>query len=491
MNILVAAAEVAPFAKVGGLADMTGALPRAWVEAGHHVVVVLPLYSTIDRAAYGITKTDIVLEVPMGRWPEFAQVWTATLPGTTTQLYFLSSSDYYDRPGIYGYHDGFPDNDRRFIFLSRAAFELARSLDFKPDVVHAHDYHTAPCMPMLKIHYAHDPFFSGTAGVFTVHNMAYQGMYDPVRAMELCGFDPASFHVGSWFEQDGIFNCLKAGIMFADKITTVSPTYAQEIRWTPEGMGLQSALQARGTDLIGVLNGIDSNDWNPATDTYLPVPYSIDSIEKKEIDKRALLSEMGLHVDGQTDGLPLVGMVSRLTEQKGISLLLHSLEGFISARRMRLVMLGSGETRFEDFFLDLQHRYPDLVFVGRGYNNPLSHKIQAASDFYLMPSKFEPCGLTQMFALAYGSIPIVRAVGGLADTITQYDPITFHGNGFRFNRYSADACREAIDQALRVYQREPHWSRIRRNAMSSKYTIADTANHYLDVFGWARERVAG
>jgi len=490
MNILVAAAEVAPFAKVGGLADMTGALPRAWEEAGHAVVVVLPLYGTIDKEAFGITKTDIVLEVPMGPWPEFAQVWTTTLPGTSTPLYFLSSSDYYDRPGIYGYHDGFKDNDRRFIFLSRAAFELARALNFKPDVVHAHDYHTAPCMPMLKIHYKSDPFFAGTAGVFTIHNMAYQGMYDPIRAMELCGFDPASFHVGSWFEQDGIFNCLKAGIMFADKITTVSPTYAQEIRWTPEGMGLQSALQARGTDLIGVLNGIDTNEWNPATDKHTPVPFDVSTLEMKEINKRALLQEMGLDAEGQKDGVPLVGMVSRLTEQKGISLLLHSIERIIAERRMRLVILGSGEQRFEDFFHGLRHRHPEHVFVGTGYNNALSHRIQAASDFYLMPSKFEPCGLTQMFALAYGSIPIVRAVGGLADTITQYDPITFYGNGFRFNRYSADACTESLEQALRVYEREPHWTRLRQNAMASKYTIADTARHYLDVFTWARERVA-
>lgn len=488
MNILVAAAEVAPFAKVGGLADMTGALPRAWQEAGHNVVVVLPLYGTIDKGAFGFTKTDIVLEVPMGPWPEFAQVWTTTLPGTTTPLYFLSSSDYYDRPGIYGYHDGFKDNDRRFIFLCRAAFELARALGFKPDVVHAHDYHTAPCMPMLKIHYRSDPFFAHTAGVFTIHNMAYQGMYDPVRAMELCGFDPASFHVGSWFEQDGVFNCLKAGIMFADKITTVSPTYAQEIRWTPEGMGLQPALQMRGTDLIGVLNGIDPNDWNPSTDVHLPVPFDATTLDKKEINKRALLQEMGLHAAGQSDGLPLVGMVSRLTEQKGISLLLHSLERFIAERRMRLAILGSGETRFEDFFHRLRHRHPEHVFVGTGYNNPLSHRIQAASDFYLMPSRFEPCGLTQMFALAYGSVPIVRAVGGLADTITQYDPITFYGNGFRFNRYSADACTEAIEQALRVYGREPHWTKLRQNAMASKYTIADTARHYLEVFTWARER---
>ena len=487
MNILLAAAEVTPFAKVGGLADMTGALPKAWAEEGHNVIVILPLYGTIDVEKHGIVKTDMLVDVPFGSWTECAEVWHGMLPGTSIPVYFLRSSDYYDRPGIYGYHEGFEDNDRRFIFLSRAVFEVARALDFRPDVIHAHDYHTAPCMPMLKVHYHHDEFFRHTTGVFTIHNMAYQGMYDPQRAMEFCGFPAKEFYTGSWYEQDGIFNAMKAGILFADKITTVSPTYAQEIRWTPEGMGLQGALQSRGGDVIGILNGLDSSVWSPLHDEPIAAPYSADTLKKKDINKRALLKEVGVSPAEIKRDLPVVGMVTRLTEQKGISLLMSSIEAFVAADRIRLVILGSGETKFEDYLLNLAYRYPHHVRVGTGYNEPLSHRIQAGSDYYLMPSRFEPCGLTQMFALAYGTIPIVRSVGGLSDTVQEYDPISFTNNGVRFHRYTGDALTHAMDSALRFYKKEPHWTHIRRNAMACDNTIAATARRYVEVFGWAQE----
>jgi starch synthase len=252
-------------------------------------------------------------------------------------------------------------------------------------------------------------------------------------------------------------------------------------------MGLQGALQARGADLVGVLNGIDATEWSPSSDRFLTVPYDASTIEKKEINKQALLTEYGVPVDDPSRTIPLVGMVTRLTEQKGITLLQDCLEAFIAAGSMRLVMLGSGERRFEEFFMYLQERYGHRAIIGTGYNNALSHKIQAASDFYLMPSKFEPCGLTQMYALAYGTIPIVRATGGLADTIHHYDPVTFSGNGIRFYRYTADDCRTAISEALRLYQQEPHWSRIRANAMASDHSAAVSAARYIDVFGWAKD----
>ncbi len=487
MNILVAAAELAPFAKVGGLADMAGALPKAWSSDGHNVIVVVPLYGTINTEEYGIEKTDLLVEVPFGSWTEFAEVWKGALPDSEVPVYFLRSSDYYDRPGIYGYHEGFEDNDRRFLFLSRAVFEVARALDFRPDVVHAHDYHTAPTMPVLKIHYHADEFFARTVGVFTIHNMAYQGMYDPLRAMEFLGFPQSDFYQGCWFEHDGVFNAMKAGIMFANKITTVSPTYAQEIRWTPEGMGLQGVLQSRGADLIGVLNGIDTDTWNATTDTNIAVPYSQDSLRKKAVNKRALLVEAEIPDKEIRNDLPVIGMVTRLTEQKGISLLTQSIEHFVAGNRIRLVVLGSGEKRFEDFLKDLAYRYPYNVRVRIGYDEALSHRIQAGSDFYLMPSRFEPCGLTQMFALAYGTVPIVRSVGGLADTVEDYDPVLFTGTGIRFHRYTADAMSAAIETALRYYGREPHWTHIRKNAMVKDNSIAAAARRYVEVFGWARE----
>lgn len=487
MKILLAAAEVSPFAKVGGLADMSAALPKAWRALGHDVIVILPLYGTIDTERYGLTKRDMLVEVPFGGWTEYATVWQGMLPGSDVPVYFIASSDYYERPGIYGYHEGFQDNDRRFIFLSRAAFEVARALGFAPDVVHAHDYHTAPMMPMLKVHYRHDPFFAETAGVYTIHNMAYQGMFDPVRAMEFCGFDPSEFVVGSWYEHEGAFNCMKAGIMFADKITTVSPTYAQEIRWTPEGYGMQSALQARGADLIGVLNGIDTDEWDPSTDADIAVRYTAQHLEKKEANKRALLLGFGLSDQEAARDLPVIGMVTRLTDQKGISLITQCIEEFVATDRCRFVMLGSGEKRYESFFQELAYRYPANALVGVGYNPPLSHRIQAGSDFYLMPSKFEPCGLTQMFALTYGTIPIVRATGGLADTVQAYDPIAFTGTGFRFQRFAADDLRHALETALRTYKREPHWTHLRQNAMANDFSIATAGLRYLEVFGWARD----
>ncbi|MCU0329878.1 MAG: glycogen synthase [Candidatus Kapabacteria bacterium] len=487
MNILLVAAEVSPYAKVGGLADMTSALPKAWQADGHSVTVVLPKYGAIDAKAHGLEKTDLTLAVPFGAWNEYASVWKAQLPGSSVPVYLIGSEDYFERPGIYGYHEGYEDNDRRFIFLSKAAFELAKALGMRPDVIHAHDYHTAPCMPLLKVIYRHQPEFAGTRGVFTIHNMAYQGYYDPIRAMDFCGFPMEDFYPGAWYEQDGAFNCLKAGIMFADKVTTVSPTYAQEIRWTPEGMGLQSALQARGADLIGVLNGIDTDEWSPANDPFLALPYDVDSIEKKQVLKSILLAEHGCYPHNVDNDLPLIGMVTRLTEQKGISIFFNAIQAFIERNACRLVVLGSGDRAAESRLRELAAAYPSNVIVHTGYNNALSHQIQAASDFYLMPSKFEPCGLTQMYAMAYGTVPIVRAVGGLADSVTAYDPVTFHGTGFRFSAYTAEACAAAIADALRVYRREPHWTHIRRNAMDTDMSITRAARRYVEVFGWTLE----
>lgn len=489
MNILLVAAEVSPYAKVGGLADMASALPKAWSAAGHDVRIMLPLYGTIDKELYGLQKLDMLVAVPFGSWTEYAEVWLGTLPGSDVNVYFIRSSDYFDRPGIYGYHEGFEDNDRRFIFLSKAAFEVAKALDFRPDVIHAHDYHTAVCMPLLKVQYLHDPFFAHAAGVFTIHNMAFQGHFDPLRAMEFCGFAPSDFYTGCWYEHEGCFNAMKSGIMFADKVTTVSPTYAQEIRWTTEGKGLQGALQERSADVVGVLNGIDTQEWDPSSDRHIALTYTSESLERKLANKLALLREVGFADTDQNDDLPVMGMVTRLTEQKGLSILTHALPLHLREGSFRLVVLGSGEHHAESMLRDLEHRSPHLVRYVHGYNEPLSHRVQAGSDFYLMPSLFEPCGLTQMFALRYGSVPIVRGIGGLADTIEEYDPITFRGTGVRFYDYSAESLSDALWRAKRLFRQEPHWTHVRRNAMSVDNSIVHTAERYLEVFSWAQEKV--
>ncbi|MBU3679175.1 MAG: glycogen synthase [Candidatus Kapabacteria bacterium] len=489
MNILVVAAEVAPFAKVGGLADMTGALPRAWWADGHEVAIMLPLYGSIDRELYGIVRTEHVVSVPVGYWTEYAEVWHGKLPGTEVPIYFLRSAEYFDRKGIYGYHEGFEDNDRRYLFFSRAALETAKVLGFQPDVVHAHDYHAAPCMPMLATQYRHDPFFARTAGVFTIHNMAFQGMYDPVRAMEFGGFPPSEFYPSSWFEHHGSFNAMKAGIMFADKVTTVSPTYSQEIRWTSEGMGLQGALQHRASDLLGVLNGIDDTIWNPRVDEHIAVPYDATTLQKKRINKLALLRELNLPCEGASADLPVIGMVTRMTQQKGIPIMTRPVWEVLQQGRARLVILGSGVREYEDYFRRAQDQFPDLVRFVTGYNEPLSHRIQAGSDLYLMPSQFEPCGLTQMYAMAYGTVPIVRAVGGLADTVVHYERTSGTGSGVRFHDYDESAVAAALDYGLGLYNDEPHWSTLRTNAMQQDNSISVAARRYVEVFSWAQERL--
>lgn len=489
MRILTISAEVTPFAKAGGLGDVTASLPKAWEELGHESIIVIPKYGNIDCSKYNIQPTDIIVAVPMGTWTEYTRLWFGVLPDSNVAVYLLQNADYFDREGIYGNPDGFADNDRRFIFLARAAFETARTLGFQPDIIHAHDNHTALAMAMLKITYANDSFFNRAAGVFTIHNMVYQGLYDPQRAMHFMGLHKSHFFKNSWFEQYGAVNSLKTGIMFADKVTTVSPTYAHEVRWTKSGEGLQDSLHARAADLIGVLNGVDYTEWDAKTDSLIYENYTSKSIQKKEVNKLELLRDFGLSNESLNDGLPLIGMVTRLTPQKGIDLLESGLEYFLMNKQIRVVILGSGEKRYEDLIKKLSKKYPQRALVQIGYNNSLSHKITAASDFFLVPSKFEPCGLTQMYALKYGTIPIVRATGGLADTVMEYDAGTGYGTGFLFQQYSAADFAKAVRKAVSHYRVQPHWDIIRHNAMAQNFSSLISAQNYINVFQWALEKV--
>lgn len=490
MKILLASTEVAPFAKAGGLADIASYLPLEWEKFGQTPVVVMPKYRFIDINKYNFEPTNLVLYVPMSHWVEFARLWCGTLPGSNVPVYLIENNDYFDRNGIYGDPTEYWDNDRRFIFFSRAVFEAAKAIDFEPDILHAHDFHTAFTMAFLKSQYRHDPKFSRTAGVFTIHNLAYQGWFNPERAMDFSGFGMKELYPGSWFEKYGSVNAMKTGIMFADKITTVSPTYANEIRTPEYSEGLQDILNHRGADLMGILNGVYYNEWSPEIDDYLYEKFSIDNLSAKKSNKTMLLRELGFQ-DEDSYSMPLIGMVTRLTEQKGIDLLMHKLEHWLANRRFRLVMVGSGETRYEDFFRYIQWKYPDLSYVYIGYNNALSHKIIGCSDFLFMPSRFEPCGLTQMYALKYGTIPIVRQTGGLADTVKEYLPATGDGTGFVFWHYNADDFAYALRRALSVYTMNGHIDVVRRNAMSQDFSSSRSAMEYLRVFKYALEKVRG
>ncbi len=488
MNILIATSEIAPFAKAGGLADVVSSLAIEWAKLGETPIVILPKYGFIDIYKYAFEPTEHTIIVPMGQWFEYARLWQGFLPNSGVPIYLIEHNIYFDRNGIYGDPNEYNDNDRRFIFFSRAIFEVAKILNFKPDIIHAHDYHTAFCMAFLKSYYIHDPLFKECAGVFTIHNLAYQGKFNPENALMYSGFGMKEFYPGSWFEKYGTVNAMKTGIMFADKITTVSPTYSREIRYPYFSEGLQDELNQRGADLIGVLNGVNYDEWNPEIDNEIFEKYSINEFDKKYNNKKQFLFEHGFTNEDDLD-LPLISMVTRLTEQKGIDLLATKLEYFLHKYKFRFALLGSGERRYTDFFHYIAWKYPKLAIIDIGYNNNLSHKLFAASDFFLMPSRFEPCGLTQMYSMKYGTIPIARIAGGLADTIMEYNYENSQGSGFLFWQYNADDFSYAIERALQIYNNQPHWNNIRRNAMANNFSSEKSALDYIEVFNWAHEKI--
>ncbi|MDT3739469.1 MAG: glycogen/starch synthase [Candidatus Kapabacteria bacterium] len=487
MNILIASSEVDPYAKAGGLADIASSLSLEWAKYGQNPIIIMPKYGFIDTYKYGITPTELTLVVPMGYWVEYARLWHGFLPNSTVPVYMIEHHHYFDRSGIYGDPNEYGDNDRRFIFFSRAIFETAKALNFKPDIIHAHDFHTAFTMAFLKSYYYKEPLFSETAGVYTIHNLAYQGKFNPDNAMLYSGFGMKEFYPGSWFEKYGSVNAMKTGIMFADKITTVSPTYAKEIRYPYYSEGLQDELNLRGADLVGVLNGVYYDEWNPEIDDYIYEKYSYENLEVKKINKIQFLYDHGLTDDDNLE-LPLIGMVTRLTEQKGIDLLMAKLEYYLENNMFRIALLGTGESKYTDFFQYIKWKYPKLALINIGYNHQLSHRMFAAADYFLMPSRFEPCGLTQMYAMKYGTIPIARITGGLADTIKEYNFDSGQGCGFLFWQYNADDFAFSIRRGLSVYNNSPHWDLVRKNAMTNNFSSGKSALDYLKVFKWALEK---
>ena len=486
MNILSVASEVAPLAKSGGLADVVSSLAIEWKKKKHNPIIILPKYYSIDAGLNGFESTHITLVVQMGYWKEYATLLKGKLPNTDVDVYLIEHNIYYGRDGIYGNPDEYGDNDRRFIFLAKAAFEVAKALNFKPDIIHAHDYHTAYSMAFLKSYYRFDPFFSGTAGVFTIHNLAYQGRFAPEPTMEYSGFGMHNFYAGSWFEYYGGTNYIKTGLKFADKITTVSPTYANEIRSAYFGEGLQDVLNEQSGDLVGILNGVDYSEWNPETDKLLPKKYGPKTLNIKTENKHNFLKENGIN---DNLDLPLVGMISRMTEQKGFDLLIRILEDFLWNNRFRIVVIGTGSPHYQNYFNYIKSKYPFSSIVYIGYNEPFSHKVYAACDFLLVPSRFEPCGLTQMYAMKYGTLPIVRSTGGLADTVQEFVPSDKTGNGFVFWHYNAEDFAFAINRALTVYDSPELLEKARLNAMSADFSSSKSAEKYIECFNWALEKV--
>ena len=467
MRILMVASESVPFAKTGGLADVIGALPRALIRLGHQVDVVIPRY----RGLGGVR----LAEIPVALGAQRADATVHEVSADSVRTLLIDQPAYFDRDYLYGAggHD-YPDNPERFAFLCQAAVNWAGAADEPYDVVHAHDWQAAMMPVLLARSGASIPV------VFTIHNLAYQGVFDASWLPRLgLGWDLMRI---SAMEFWGRVSYLKAGIVFSQLITTVSPTYAREIQTPEYGFGFDGILRARADDLVGILNGIDYDQWDPARDPNLPQPYSASNVEEgKAAAKQAVLEAFQLAVTDQTRARPLVGMISRLVDQKGFDLL-AAIADELPRLGATFVLLGSGERRYEDLWLGLAARYPDRIGARIGFDERLAHLIEGGADLFLMPSRFEPCGLNQMYSLRYGTPPLVRATGGLADTVQNFDASDGTGTGFTFDEYSPQALVGTLRWALGIYPDRAAWRRIQQTGMRQDVSWDASARKYVQVY---------
>jgi starch synthase len=472
-RVLFITAEYAPLAKTGGLGDVSSALCQYLQSEGHDVRVFLPWYRDLNRVGLHVQVALDGLELQIGTHRYEYRVLVGTPVGTHQPIHFVDCPALFDRTGIYGH----PDDHRRFLMLTRAAFEVAQRLAFAPHILHCNDWHTAFAPLYLRTNYAWDRLFAATRSVLTIHNIGYQGVFWSVEAGDLALGD-ATWMLHQDELRDGRINPMLHGVMYADLITTVSPTYANEIRTPAYGAGLDPYLRARGSALIGILNGVDYNDWDPRIDRFLGAHYSAADLTGKATAKRALAANLSLSLGPRT---LLFGVVSRLVSQKGIDLLEAVLPDVLNESDCAVVAIGSGEPRYEEFFARLANEVPGRVHFTRGYNERIAHWIEAASDAFLMPSLYEPCGLNQMYSLRYGTVPIVRRTGGLADSVTAYAIETGEGDGFVFDAYTPGALRAAIDQAVSLYG-TPHWARLIQNGMARDYSWQSQGRRYIDAY---------
>ena len=475
MRVLFASSEVAPFAKTGGLADVAGALPKALQSLGHDVRVVLPKYRLVDTARFGLRKILPKLVVPIAGTVETCAVWEGQTGSVPT--YFVEQDDYYDRDGLYqsGGRDH-PDNAERFAFFSRFVLEVSRALDFFPDVYHCNDWQTGLVPAYLRSTYRVDPEVAGAGVLFTVHNLGYHGLFKPA-AMAVANLSSDLF-TPFGVEFYGKVNFLKAGLVFSDRINTVSRKYSQEIQTEEFGHGLDGVLRARGKDVRGILNGIDYDEWHPSRDQFIAARFSTDDLDGKAACKADLQRIFGLP---ERADVPLLAVISRLAEQKGIDLIAESLDAILDLDT-QFVLLGTGEPALHQAFEAAKARHPSRVGLKLGFDVALSHKIEAGADMFLMPSRYEPCGLNQMYSLAYGTIPIVRATGGLDDTIQPFESETGTGNGFKLAEASAEALLLSVRRAVALYhQREP-WRRLIENAMACDFSWSRSAKEYESLY---------
>jgi starch synthase len=465
LKLCVLSSEILPYAKTGGLADVAGALVQNLRLLGHEVHAFMPLYSAVRAAHPELRPVGGVQHVPMaiGDTEYRFSLQTANFPGTDIPMYFIDCPALYDRSDFYTFD---PDEHRRFVLFTRATLESCRRLDMAPDIFHCHDWHTAFLPLYLKALYAADAVLGAARSVLTIHNIGYQGSMPSAAAADL-GLGAFDARLDADDLAHGFINSLKMGIKFADLVTTVSPTYAREICESPLGMGMQATLRARKDGVVGILNGVDYRDWDPRHDPYLTAHYGPQDLHGKRVNKEQLMAAARLDMQVSR---PLVGMVTRLAEQKGIDLLFDALPSLLQERDFALMVLGSGDPRYVQFFEGLARRFPGRVAFRPGYDESLAHLIEAGSDIFLMPSRYEPCGLNQMYSLRYGTIPVVRNTGGLADSVQHFDPGTGTGTGCVFNDYDAPAVRWAVGTVLDWYSVPASWQRLMQNAMAQDFS---------------------
>lgn len=489
MRIIMATSEAVPFAKTGGLADVCGSLPVELAEGGHEVSVFLPAYRAARQAGLTLEATDIEVSVPIGRKTVSGRLLQSALPDSQVRVYLVEQDDYYDRDSLYR-EDGhdFIDNCERFVFFCRAVMEAIRQLAQPVDVLHVHDWQAGLIPALLNIEYSAVPPLEQTASVLTIHNLAYQGNFWHWD-MALTGLDWKYFN---WHQMEfySHLNLLKTGIVFADAINTVSPRYAEEIQSSEQGCGLEDVLRARREVLRGIVNGVDYRQWDPQHDPYIAATYSsADAHEGKAACKAALQGELGLPVEPR---LPLLGLVGRLADQKGWDLLVQVLRDWAPHREVQWAILGTGEPKYHEQLERLARQHPQRIGLQLDFSNELAHRIEAGADAFVMPSRYEPCGLNQLYSLKYGTLPIVRATGGLANTVTDLNEATLAdgtATGFVFRDYSALALSETLTRACDVYSNEASvWDQLVAGAMAQDWSWSRSAKEYIDLYQMARAR---
>ncbi|MCB0730814.1 MAG: glycogen synthase GlgA [Ignavibacteriae bacterium] len=480
MKIAFASSEVVPFAKTGGLADVAGALPKEIAKLGNEVKVFMPKYYQINEYEYGHQYDSLIgeLKVSINGYEHSVHVFYGKLPNSNVDTYFIHYPNFFHRNKIYT-EDW--DEDERFILFSKAVIQVMQKLGWSPDIVHVNDWQTALIPVLLRETFAWDSLFNKTKTVLTIHNIGYQGRFsiESYKRAEL----PVELyeHFGP-LTHEGDSNFLKSGILYSDVINTVSDTYAKELLTREYGSGMDGYLWGRHTDFYGIVNGVDYNVWNPETDKYIPYHYTIDDLTGKLKNKKFLLDKLGMPFSSD---IPLIGIVSRLVKQKGFDIISEILNKILDLN-LQLVILGSGEDDYENMFQDAANKYPNKMGVYFGYNEELAHLIEAGSDIFLMPSHYEPCGLNQIYSLKYGTVPVVRKTGGLADTVQDWNEYNAYGhdtgNGFSFYEYSGKALLQSIERALNDFNNKPVWRKIQNNGMSKDYSWHHSAEEYIALY---------